>query len=472
MWDDVAMRDLELPLARPQYSLRLVSSEYYYRIPVRPVYKSYPVYARDREPAGYLDRLRQEAPAAVFDAATLHTEQDWIRAGELVFDAPITMETPISIDDVRHPEFLKRTGVPVAPDGTIPALRYVIRKKGTVELGSFACGMCHTRVQPDGTLVKGAQGNFPGDRVVAFTLRQFAAKDPDAALKTARQVARGLVQTPWAKPDPHEGWFNAPLDEHLAHYEAVPPGVFIRHRSSVFAPTQLPDLIGIKDRRYLDKSGLQQHRGLVDLMRYAALNQGADDIGDYGGFIPASPDFHTPLDPATQDRYSDEQLYALALYLYSIEAPANPNRADPLAQRGAKVFKAQGCDGCHTPPLYTNNKLLPATGFEIPKGHRAKYQILDFPIGTDPTLTMQTRRGTGYYKVPSLKGVWYRGPFEHSGSVATLQDWFDANRLRDDYVPSGWRGYNVKTRSVKGHEFGLKLPSDDKKALIAFLMTL
>ena len=71
---------------------------------------------------------------------------------------------------------------------------------------------------------------------------------------------------------------------------------------------------------------------------------------------------------------------------------------------------------------------------------------------------MQTRRGTGYYKVPSLKGVWYRGPFEPSGSVATLEDWFDANRLRDDYVPSGWRGYNVKTRSVKGHEFGLKLP--------------
>ena len=56
--------------------------------------------------------------------------------------------------------------------------------------------------------------------------------------------------------------------------------------------------------------------------------------------------------------------------------------------------------------------------------------------------------------------------------MATLQDWFDANRLRDDYVPSGWRGYNVRTRSVKGHEFGLKLPSDDKKALIAFLMTL
>ena len=85
---------------------------------------------------------------------------------------------------------------------------------------------------------------------------------------------------------------------------------------------------------------------------------------------------------------------------------------------------------------------------------------------------MNTRRGTGYYKVPSLKGVWYRGPFEHMGSVATLEDWFDARRLRDDYVPTGFKGYRVTTRAVKGHEFGLALSPEDKKALLAFLRTL
>src|SRR4051812_19658036 len=130
MWNDAAMADLELPLARAEHSLRMVSSEYYYRIPVRPVYKTYPVYARNREPSGYLDSLRQKEAAYVFDASNLRTEQDWIRAGELVFDSPSLLEIPIGIDDVRDPEFLKRTGVPVSPDGTIPALRYVIRKKG------------------------------------------------------------------------------------------------------------------------------------------------------------------------------------------------------------------------------------------------------------------------------------------------------------------------------------------------------
>jgi hypothetical protein len=69
-------------------------------------------------------------------------------------------------------------------------------------------------------------------------------------------------------------------------------------------------------------------------------------------------------------------------------------------------------------------------------------------------------------------GVWYRGPFEHNGSVATLEDWFDPKRLDEDYVPTGFKGYGVKTRAVKGHRFGLDLSEQDRKALIAFLKTL
>jgi hypothetical protein len=56
--------------------------------------------------------------------------------------------------------------------------------------------------------------------------------------------------------------------------------------------------------------------------------------------------------------------------------------------------------------------------------------------------------------------------------VATLEDWFDSARLRDDYVPTGYRGYNVTTRAVRGHRFGLNLTPEDKTALIAFLKTL
>jgi CxxC motif-containing protein (DUF1111 family) len=177
-------------------------------------------------------------------------------------------------------------------------------------------------------------------------------------------------------------------------------------------------------------------------------------------------------DPLTRSRYSDEQLYALALYIYSLNPPANPNRFDRLAARGQQVFKREGCAVCHTPPLYTNNKLTPVVGFNVPAEHLEKYDILPRSVGTDPALALKTRRGTGYYKVPSLKGVWYRGPFEHNGSVATLEDWFDLRRLRDDYVPTGFRGAGMKTRAVKGHAFGLNLSAEDRKALIAFLKTL
>jgi hypothetical protein len=171
-------------------------------------------------------------------------------------------------------------------------------------------------------------------------------------------------------------------------------------------------------------------------------------------------------------RYSDEQLYALALYIYSLEPPPNPNRFGALEAHGKRVFESEGCDTCHAPPIYTDNRLNPAPGFAVPDDHFKRFDIRRRSVGTDPTLTLTTRRGTGYYKVPSLKGVWYRGPFEHNGSVATLDDWFDPARLRDDYVPTGWKGYGMRTRAVKGHEFGLDLSLDDKQALIAFLKSL
>jgi hypothetical protein len=116
--------------------------------------------------------------------------------------------------------------------------------------------------------------------------------------------------------------------------------------------------------------------------------------------------------------------------------------------------------------------LTPAQGFVVTEQHLRTYDIEPIVVGTDTELTMRTRRGTGYYKIPSLRGVWYRGPFEHSGSVATLEDWFDPRRLRSDYVPTGFRGFGVKTRAVPGHPYGLGLSSDEKVALIAFLRTL
>lgn len=461
-WVDEEIESLDVPLVKPEFSPVHVSAEYFYAMEVRPIYLSYPAYLPGRAPEGYMNSLLQKEPEIIFDAASLKTEEDWIRAGETVFDAPTTF-VPYSDETAQFLfyRWLDRMKLPELVDGIVPYFRYVVREKGKLEIAWISCMQCHTRVMPDGRVIKGAQGNF-FDPALGF----------GATVERSRLVHRSLFKTPWIDPDPIDILGSMELDEIYEVHAAIPRGVIARHRTSPFAPVQVPDLIGVKDRKYLDRTGLQQHRGIVDMMRYAAMNTGADGLASFGGFVPNATGEGNRPDPATQARFSDEQLYALSLYIYSLEPPDNPNPFDEKAARGQEVFRRQGCDGCHTPPFYTNNKLTPATGFEVPQEHRAKYDILDVSVGTDPSLTLETRRGTGYYKVPSLKGVWYRGPFEHSGSVATLEDWFDPARLRDDYKPTGFTGYGVEARAVQGHEFGLHLSAEDKAALIAFLKTL
>jgi hypothetical protein len=359
----------------------------------------------------------------------------------------------------------------------LPFYRLFIRQKGQLELGADACAMCHTRVMSSGDVVKGAQGNFPFDRSFAFFRIRMAtamATDKAQVQQDLRHFLRVLFAAPWMRPDPQERLFEMSMDDLVSVYDAIPPGVNDRHRTSPLYPVQVPDLIGVKQRLYLDRTGLQQHRSIEDLMRYAALNQGADYLASHDGFIPwGGPDFRELPDPEkVGGRYSDAQLYALAKFLYSLTPPGNPNPLDAVALRGRQIFNRERCAGCHTPPLYTNNKLTPALGFTVPAGAAKKYDIMNVSVGTDPLLAIKTRRGTGYYKVPSLKGVWYRSMFGHSGWCASLEDWFDPQRLREDYVPTGFRPLDAATYAVKGHPYGLKLRPVDKTSLIAFLKTL
>ena len=244
---------------------------------------------------------------------------------------------------------------------------------------------------------------------------------------------------PWIKPDPYDRVAGLSVEELVAHFSQIPPGVTSRDGATFDSPPQVPDLIGIRDRRYLNHTGTHLHRSIGDLMRYAALAQGAEANASWGDFqLTTNP-------PPFASRYTDEALYALAMYLYALQPPTNPNRENAQSRAGRALFEREGCRGCHTAPLYTNNQLIAAA-----------------TIGTDPELAMRSRRGTGYYKVPSLKGVWYRGPFGHNGSSPTLEDWLDATRF------SG----SATRKPAPGHEYGLQLTSREKSNLIAFLRTL
>ena len=454
VWDARELASFELPLVQADRSARHATPDYYYRRAVRPIYKSYPIYAPGREPAGYMDWLAQQEPALAFDGKAIASDADWTVAGETVFDAPIGYGATFKVASLRDPAWYARNQVPVTGDGVMPFSRYVIRKKGVVEAGSGSCVMCHARVMRDGTLLKGAQGNFPADRIVADNLRQqaAAATDPAELLDGVRLGQRTFFSMPWLTPDPIARVASMSVDEIARAYGTVPAGASTRVNLSLFTPAQIPDLIGVKERKFLDHTGLVRQRSIADLMRYVAIVQGANAFDRFGDFLLVDP---VP-DPAKMERYGDDQLYALARYLYSLEPPRNPNAANAATERGRRLFGREGCNVCHTAPLYTNNALTPAAGFSVPAAHRTRYAIVDRSVGTDPELALRTRKGTGYYKVPSLKGAWYRGPFQHAGAVQTLDEWFDPARLG----------------RVPGHPFGLALPPDDRRALIAFIETL
>ena len=139
-------------------------------------------------------------------------------------------------------------------------------------------------------------------------------------------------------------------------------GGVARFNGSILYPTKIPDLIGIKDRKYIDHTGTHRHRDIGDLMRYAALVSFAEAV-DFAGqrmILPETQRFRT--------RLPDEALYALALYVYSLEPPPNPNPFDAQAEAGKELFARERCGRCHTPPLYTNNKLTLARGFHSAGG--------------------------------------------------------------------------------------------------------
>ena len=75
-------------------------------------------------------------------------------------------------------------------------------------------------------------------------------------------------------------------------------------------------------------------------------------------------------------------------------------------------------------------------------------------VGTRRAVGESSERGTGHYRVPSLRGVGDRTPLFSDGSVAHLEDLLDPKRR------------------APGHRFGLAISEEERAALLAFLYTL
>jgi hypothetical protein len=472
IWDAKQLSTWATPIAGINATPNYFTEAEYYAAPVDNL-RTYPVYHPDYEPKAYQQWLKKQGAQPLIEPEKIHTEKAWIEAGRRVFeefDVPaVRTNDPRALKYLQDREAIKRDSIQITREGVIPGIRWVVEKNGEIKLTLSECASCHMRLLDNGVIIPGAQGNPNFSSQIMGILFESFAKSNEKQHITLAQSEYNSYGVPWLKEDIHER-FKTMSEAEINEVDGISlPGTFARFNGSPYYITKIPDLIGVKDRRYLDHTGTHLNRGPEDIARYGALVAYADD-GAIG---------HYKFSPQQQRRIpfraSDEALYALGKYIYAMEPPPNPNKPNALSALGKKVFAQEGCVTCHTPPLYTNNRLMPVDGFTPPTDDPriARLNILyGIRLGTDPNLALRTRKGTGFYKIPSLKGLWYRGLLEHSGSIASLEDWFEKKRLRDDYEPSGWKGPGVKMRPVKGHEFGLELSATDRKALIAFLKTL
>jgi hypothetical protein len=188
-------------------------------------------------------------------------------------------------------------------------------------------------------------------------------------------------------------------------------------RDEVFNPYAFPDFGGIADMPYLHHTANWYHRGVATLA------------------IRVETVFMTR--GRVSDRPPRVLMWALAEYLRSLPPPPPVAQPSPQSERGRLVFEAQGCDVCHVPPLYTSNVRV----------------SLD-EMGTDRSAGESVVRGTGDWRVPSLRGAGGNAPYLHHGAFATLEQMFDP------------------TREEPGHAYGLELTPKARAELLAFLRTI
>ena len=474
IWDDAALAEWATPVATLNVRPAHYSSAEYYSVPAENL-RTYPVYHPDAEPPGYWEELKKKKPEPLVDASKMRSTADWVVAGERAFREVDNFwsrtDDAALIAQARDPKTFQ--GVFRLADGTAFGPRWVVTPEG-VRLSSPACSACHFTVRTDDTVeFAGPRGPRPAGSppLIPRGLGVIAAGAPLAMQRFYSGDSRAMAvwrmwTVPWA-PDQRIETRREAGDRELQGLAAGDPGVFNRPHGSPFYATKIPDLHILRYSRYLDATGTHRLRGPEDAARYAAFITGADSM-EFGPHR-----ILTDAQRRVRFRYADEVLYAIGIYLMSLEPRKNPASAaaDVLA-RGEQVFRREGCVTCHVPPDYTSGRLTLAEGWSPPANHPNRGDIANISVGTDPGLALKTRKGTGFYKIPSLRGVWYRPRLLHDASVTRLEEMFDPARTSPEYEPKGWNPPGVTKRAVPGHVFGLSLNVDDRGALLAFLRSL
>jgi hypothetical protein len=328
---------------------------------------------------------------SVWDAQTPRTWEAWTSLGkEVFFRYPLRAEVFVRFA-LEHPDLGARYGIVEAADGTLPGLIAFEDEAGNGQLG-ISCALCHSNVR-EGSLVVGEARR-------AFDF---------GSLRLAHAQEAGTTLEPL-------------LAKHFGQWG---PGRADVTDDDAEDPVAIPDLWGLRHQAYLTQAGTIRQEGPAALM----LRQ------------------ETQLLTTNHARTRPPRVLAaaLALYLYTLEAPKT---FAPVNEHGQTLFNAK-CASCHSNPV----------GGGALVSHSA--------LQTDSALALSTARGTGFYRPPALLRVQFAAPYLHHGAVPSLDDLLGPERLQPDYNRSP-----LGKGAVPGHTYGTDLPKQDRDALVAYLRTL
>ena len=328
----------------------------------------------------------------LWDGKTPTTMAGWVALGRRVFfEFPMRAEVFMEYA-LTKPELVERVGVERTADGGVPGLVVFANVDGQTRVG-ITCAICHTAVRHGELVVGAARRRFDYGRLRnTFFEETHSFVEPELARRMAR----------WG---PGRADVTEDNDED---------------------PVAIPDLFGLRHEFVLTQAGTINQTSPLAL----AIRQ------------------DTQLTHANHQRIRPprELAWALAMFLYSLEQPSEAPRGTwGQIARGAGVFAAAGCRGCHNNPAYAG-RALPANR-----------------IGTDPALANGQARGTGTYRVAPLLDVVHAGPYLHHGAVRSLDELLSPARFAPEF-----RGL-LGSGAIPGHAFGTELAADDRAALIAFL---
>ena len=284
-WSDQQLVGFRLPLAGLNEPPKMVSESEYYALPENNL-KTYPVYTPDKEPANYIDWLKQQEPKPLVEVEKLHTQADWIAAGKEVFfgrELPRFSGSEDNLQLIRNPKVLAAYRVQTTSDGVLLGLRYVVREKGKVELGTDTCSMCHAQIH-EGKLYPGLPNNFtPFGPLMADLTKRYAQISPQLLETRRRMHMREDYRVPFLtrRSEPRLLRFAGRSD--CRSLRARSAGSLSAEQHEPVIPGKIANFVGIKGYRYFDRTGTARQRDITDLMRYSgAIGDVSDALTAYG----------------------------------------------------------------------------------------------------------------------------------------------------------------------------------------------